>query len=303
MLGAEPLAQIQQYMNIVDGRTKFIAMCNVIRNKYYPATSIEKETMLEWISRSTDEYGLKVWFSLWQEAIDILRLVDEASIPKNRHFLRYMETGMTNPHFKVYFGTLRAGMVPDLRVAALPGALRLRFWREIRDEMILYLERDPSLESHLRSLPKSSVSSSMVVISAQQAVTTGATNSCWNCGQVGHRAMECKALRCGRCNKAWSSEYAVGFHRMSQGDKCPNYDPSKKRQRSQGASFTKPITPQSQNQPFTSAIDSKAVNKQFKAKFKDERSEGFKAAVAMLKSGKSVADLESSALGKHKRSS
>jgi hypothetical protein len=33
MLGAEPLAQIQQYMNIVDGRTKFIAMCNEIRNK------------------------------------------------------------------------------------------------------------------------------------------------------------------------------------------------------------------------------------------------------------------------------
>ena len=44
---------------------------------------IEKITMLEWISGSTDEYGLKVWFSLWQEAIDILRLVDQASMPKN----------------------------------------------------------------------------------------------------------------------------------------------------------------------------------------------------------------------------
>ena len=90
-------------MNIVDGRTKFIAVCNEIRNKYYPATSIEKETMLEWISRSTDEDGLKVWFSLWQEAIDILRLVDEASIPKNRHFLRYMEMGMTNLTFQGIF--------------------------------------------------------------------------------------------------------------------------------------------------------------------------------------------------------
>ena len=90
-------------MNIVDGRTKFISMCNEIRNKYYPTTSIENETMLEWISRSTDEYGLNVWFSLWQEAIDILRLVDEASIPKNRHFLRYMETEMTNPTFQGIF--------------------------------------------------------------------------------------------------------------------------------------------------------------------------------------------------------
>ena len=115
--------------------------------------------------------------------------------------------------------------------------------------------------------------------------------------------MECKALRYGRCNKAWSSEYAVGFHRMSQEDKCPNYDPSKKRQRNQSASFTKPTTPQSQNQLITQSIDSKAVKKHFKAKFKDERSEGFKAAVAMLKSGKSVTDFKSSPLGKHKRSS
>ena len=109
---------------------------------------------------------------------------------------------MANPHFKVYFGTLRAGMAPDLRAATLPEALRLKFYRELRDEMVLYLERDPSLESQLKSLPKSSVSSSMVVVSAQQAVATGAVNSCWNCGQVGHRPMECKALRCGRCNKA-----------------------------------------------------------------------------------------------------
>ena len=94
----------------------------------------------------------------------------------------------------------------------------------------------------------------------------------------------------------------MGFYRMSQGDKCPNYDTSKKRQHNQGASFTKPITPQSKNQPFTPSIDSKAIKKQFKAKFRDERSEGFKAAVAMLKNGKSVADLEASTLGKHKRS-
>ena len=37
--------------------------------------------------------------------------------------------------------------------------------------------------------------------------------------------------------------------------------------------------------------------------FKEGKSEGFKAALAMMREGKSVADIESSALGKHSRSS
>jgi hypothetical protein len=45
-----------------------------------------------------------------------------------------------------------------------------------------------------------------------------------------------------------------------------------------------------------------ATKKQYKAHFKDGKSEGFKAALAMMKEGKSVADLEASALGKHSRS-
>jgi hypothetical protein len=34
--------------------------------------------MLEWICKSIDEYGLKIWFSLWQEAIDLIQLIKPA---------------------------------------------------------------------------------------------------------------------------------------------------------------------------------------------------------------------------------
>jgi len=38
------------------------------------------------------------------------------------------------------------------------------------------------------------------------------------------------------------------------------------------------------------------------AKVRDGRSQGFRAAVAMMKEGKSIKDLEDAVLGKHKRS-
>jgi len=60
MLGPEPLAYVQQYMRIVDGREKFTGISDAIRRKYYPVTNLEVEIMLEWISKSTDEYGLKI---------------------------------------------------------------------------------------------------------------------------------------------------------------------------------------------------------------------------------------------------
>jgi hypothetical protein len=44
------------------------------------------------------------------------------------------------------------------------------------------------------------------------------------------------------------------------------------------------------------------TKKQYKVHFKDGKSEGFKPALAMVKAGKSVAELEASALGKHSRS-
>jgi hypothetical protein len=69
-------------MQIVDGREKFTGISDAIRRKYYPVTNLEVEIMVEWISKSTDEYGLKIWFSLWQEAIDLIQLVKPAVLPK-----------------------------------------------------------------------------------------------------------------------------------------------------------------------------------------------------------------------------
>jgi hypothetical protein len=80
MLGPEPLTYVQQYMRTVDGNRKFLQISEAIRRKCYPNTNLEKEIILEWISKSTDEFGVKIWFSLWQEAIDILELPCRLSV-------------------------------------------------------------------------------------------------------------------------------------------------------------------------------------------------------------------------------
>ena len=57
------------------------------------------------------------------------------------------------------------------------------------------------------------------------------------------------------------------------------------------------------NSSQSSFIGQKVVTKkEFKTHFQTGKGEGFKAAIAMLKSGKTVADLENSVLGKTKRS-
>ena len=63
MLGLEPLAEVQQYTTIADGKDRFDRISDLIRKKYYPSTSLEIETLQEWISKSSDEFGIKIWFS------------------------------------------------------------------------------------------------------------------------------------------------------------------------------------------------------------------------------------------------
>jgi hypothetical protein len=300
MLGPEPLAYVQQYMRIVDGREKFTGISDAIRRKYYPVTNLEVEIMLEWISKSTDEYGLKIWFSLWQEAIDLIQLVKPAVLPKPREFIRFMETGMTNRDMKVYLGTLMSSMVPNLVAGAQLGAMRKRRWREIRDELLEHLNRDPSLEDHLRTQPKATYSG-RGAISALSAPMTFATGTCYNCGDRGHMMRECTAKQCSRCGKSWPSESSDGFHRCYERSKCP-MAPGK----IQGQQYSSSVRPSKRSVPNTFPSNQPGgdiTKKQYKAHYKDGKSDGFKAALAMVKAGKSVADLESSALGKHSRSS
>jgi len=113
ILESEPLTDVQQYMRSVDGNRKFLQISEAIRRKYYPNTNLEKAIIVKWISKSTDEFGIKIWFSLWQEAIDILELVDPNSILRNNELIRFMETGMSNREFKSIFETLKAGMIPN----------------------------------------------------------------------------------------------------------------------------------------------------------------------------------------------
>ena len=65
MLGPEPLAEVQQYTTIADGKERFDCISELIRRKYYPSTSLEIETLQEWIFKSSDEFDMKIWFSLW----------------------------------------------------------------------------------------------------------------------------------------------------------------------------------------------------------------------------------------------
>ena len=301
MLGPEPLAYVQQYMRIVDGREKFTGISDAIRRKYYPVTNLEVEIMLEWISKSTDEYGLKIWFSLWQEAIDLIQLVKPAVLPKPREFIRFMETGMTNRDMKVYLGTLMSSMVPNLAAGAPPGAMRSRRWREIREELLEHLNRDPSLEDHLRSQPKVT-SSTSGRISALSAPMTFATGVCYNCGDKSHMMRECTAKQCSRCGKSWPSESSIGFHRCWERNKCPMVQ-GKIQGPQQYTSSVRPPKKSVSNTTSSNVSQGDITRRQYKAHFKEGKSEGFKAALAMMREGKSVADIESSALGKHSRSS
>ena len=80
MLGPGPLAEVQQFTTIADGKERFDQISYLIRKKYYPSTSLEIETLQEWISKSSDEFGIKIWFSLWQEAIDLLTVLQKKFI-------------------------------------------------------------------------------------------------------------------------------------------------------------------------------------------------------------------------------
>ena len=142
---------------------------------------MEVEIILKWISKSEDVYGLKIWFSIWQEAIDFIQLIKPAVLPNPREFIRFMETGMTNRDMKGYLGTFMSSMVPNLVAGAQLGAMRKRRWGEIRDELLEHLNRDPSLEDHLRTQPKAAYSG-RGAISALSAPMTFATGTCYYCG-------------------------------------------------------------------------------------------------------------------------
>jgi hypothetical protein len=292
MLGPEPLAEVQQYTTIADGKDRFDRISDLIRKKYYPSTSLEIETLQEWISKSSDEFGIKIWFSLWQEAIDLLTVVRRRSIPKRAEFMRFMETGMTNRELKLYFDALRVQSVPDDRVNAIPGAMRKRRWDEVRDELLIKLDADPGIEAHIKASPKSSISANQAVMEKKFPYGT-----CFNCGDKNHMMKDCKSLSCSRCNKTWSSEHAIGFHRCGDRDKCPLWDPNYV-SKSRSSSRNQPK--KSENLPYGSVRpDARGLTKKaFKARYKAGKDEGFQAALAMIKAGKSVAELEISALGK-----
>ena len=76
-------------------------------------------------------------------------MISRRSIYSNKELIRFIETGMTNREMKLYFGTIREQRVPDLRVGAVAGATRKRWWPEIRDEMLRHLDANPSIEAHL----------------------------------------------------------------------------------------------------------------------------------------------------------
>ena len=204
--------------------------------------------------------------------------------------MRYMETGMTNRELKLYFDALRVQSIPDDRVGALPGAMRRRRWNEVRDELLIKLDADPGIEAHIKAPPKSTISANQVVMEKKFAYGT-----CFNCGSKDHMMKDCKSLSCSRCNKTWNSEHAMGFHRCGDRDKCPLWD----------SNYVKKTGNSNRNQPKKSEIKTESkpearglTKKAFKARFKEGKGEGFQAALAMIKAGKSVAELENSVLGK-----
>ena len=130
------------------------------------------------------------------------------------------------------------------------------------------------------------------------------TGSCHNCGEKSHMMRQRRATTCSRCGNTWLSETSEGFHRCYERNKCPQSSFNKGQ--SGGAKTTFNASQSSKRKPIsvTSVQSSggEVTKKQYKAHFKDGKSEGFKTALAMMKEGKSVADLEASALGKHNRS-
>jgi hypothetical protein len=300
MLGAEPLTQVQQFTTITNGEERFKAISEVLRRKYYPRTNYEIEIMTEWISKSTDEFGIKIWFSLWQEAIDLLTLVQPISVPSNNDLLRYMETGMTNRTMKIYFGNVREAMVPNIPiiVGILPGAMRPRTWDQIRDQLIVNLDADPDIEVHLKSVPKSHGTTSRLTAMSTTLSTSG---SCWNCGLKGHILRNCKSLTCGKCKQTWTSESSPGFHRMYNRQLCPAQ--AKQSESSSYQPMSSSRVPYRRVQPVQTVPTIQPLSKKgLRARVRGRRTQGFHAALAMMKEGMSIKDMENTALGKRGRS-
>ena len=282
LLGPDPMAQVQQYTTTLDGMLRFTQMSTVIRSRYYPTSNLEVEIMLEWISKSSDEYGIKVWFALWQEALDLLSVVQPTAIPTNQQMLRYLETGMTNQMLKVFYSSVKELRVPDIGVGAAAGALRAKTWREIKEELLLYLERNPEIEANVHR----SVKSSSVMVMARTTSNFNVKASgmaCFNCGAHGHFARECQALKCGKCNKTWTSTNIPDFHRSNQRDKCPVWI-------AEGGGKRKPST---FGKGTSSVQDSVPITKKaYKAHYQEGRSSGMEEAIKALESGKTVAELK-----------
>ena len=67
----------------------------------------------------------------------MLTVVRRRSIPKRAELMRFMETGMTNRELKLYFDALRVQSIPDNPVNVIPGAMSMRRWDEVRDELLI----------------------------------------------------------------------------------------------------------------------------------------------------------------------
>ena len=163
--------------------------------------------------------------------------------------------------------------------------------------MLRHLDADPSIETHLISGPK--VREAKLTANVAQSFAMG---TCFNCEHPGHMMRECTALSCSRCGKTWLSDKVSGFHRCGDKGKCPAWVDKSGRQASAGS---KPASKSGSgaNSSQSSSIGQKVVTKkEFKTHFQTGKGEGYKAAIAMLKSGKTVADLKNSVLGKTKRS-
>ena len=191
--------------------------------------------------------------------------------------------------------------MPNIPIIAgiLPGVIRSRIWDQVKYQLISTLDADPDIEAHLKSLPKSHGTASRLTVMNSTMMING---PCYNCGMKGHLMRDCKSLSCGKCRKTWPSESSPGFHRRSNWQQCPaqEYKP-------QITSY-KPAT--SSKSPYkrlqqvqTTSTTQPVPRRIVDAKIKDNsRTEGFKAALPMMKQGKSIKEMENSVLRKHNRS-